>query len=224
MRRVPDIAAAEIFRLRKDGVELTDDDVVWLASLAREVERPGGMTPEAAGLMDGLRLSDGTILRPLTIRASRWLDRAGKLFESISDLYVVAYAMANRGKLVMNQPARDVVSDVLAWVDALNCEPAEVESAVARMLDHDAPKHPDESGMSAEKVIALLVAATGIPAERWENDTWENVSMAHGGVVRHAVMLSMMGGDPDAAESKAALRDLALAIEQIRKRGAENGV
>jgi len=219
MKRVPDIAANEIERLRRNGVTVSDDDVVWLSCLGYRVENPDGKTIEAVGTLGGVRLSDNTLLRPLTLLAGSWLKRFGTVFGPAADLYAVAYAMAFPDKLHLSDPAGAVVDDVNSWTASLPVPRQELETAVSRMLNDDSPHDPDAKTVPAEKVVGLLVAATGLPAEYWDAHSWEQVDCVYSGIIRYAAMLSAAPSDPDNAESRASLRSFALAIQEITKRG-----
>jgi hypothetical protein len=223
MRKVPDLVAAEVARMRADGVPVSDDDLVWLASLGAAVENPRGQTPEAAGAHDSIRLSDGTVLRPLTLRAEAWLARFGPAFEDRADLFAVAYALSHPSSLPPDCSARKAVALVLEWAGGLEVARAELAGAVARMMRSDEPRNPEAKPVTTEEVIALLTAATGLPAEHWMAQSWATVDATHAGVMRWASMLSLAGGDPDAAESKSALKRLALAIQVVREKGKADG-
>jgi hypothetical protein len=217
LRQLPDIAAVEIAKLRKLGVALTDDDVVWLATLGYRVENPTGQTAEAAGCSEGLRMSNGVILRPLTVRASRWLDRYAHVFPLQNEIYAVGYAMAHDTSAANSASA--AVDAVGAWADNLNVPAEELTRAVSRLLHSDLPDDPEHKPVDENKIIALLVAATGLPAEHWHLSTWRTLAESYGGAIRWAEMLAGTGKDPDAAESKTALRQFALAIQAITERG-----
>jgi len=218
MRNVPDIAVMEIKRLRDDGVKVTDDDVVWLASLGYKVENPRGQTLEAAGLIEGVRMSNNVFLKPLTVCASKWLKRYGNLFSDASDPYAVAFAMACPDKVVELKSAKDSISAVYNWTASLNVSNAELVRALAYLLSDDSPPNPDAKKIDAEKLIAMLVSITGLPFEYWEKQNWIKVNDAYSGAIRYAIMLNENYENPDSIESKEALRELLLAIKEIRER------
>lgn len=218
MRNVPDIAAMEIKRLRDDGVKVTDDDVVWLASLGYKVENPRGQTLEAAGLVEGIRLSDNTFLKPLTVCASKWLKRYGNLFSDASDPFAVAFAMANPDKTAELKNAKDSISAVCEWTASLRVSHSELVRALACLLSDDSPTIPDAKKMDSEKIIAMLVSITGLPFEYWEKQQWIKVNDAYSGAIRYAIMLNENYENPDSVESKEALREMLFAIKEIRER------
>ena len=222
MRHVPDIAAVEIERLREDGVEPTDDEIVWLASLGTAVENPDGRTQEAAGLIDGLRLSDGTVLKPLTFYAEKWLGRVGGVFSGRMELAAVAYAMCCGDILDINRPLKRALSDVRAWIESLRVAPDELARAVSRMIgDDDRPARTSDAqaaGQCRETLIGLLVAGTGIPRESWERQPWVAVDRAHAGLLKYAAMIAGTEYDPEKEASKKALKNLGLAIIEIREK------
>jgi len=219
MRKVPDIVAVEINRLRKLDIAISDDDVVWLSCLGYLVESPNGQTLEASGIADGVLLSNEIVLKPLTVQASKWLKKYGGVNFRVDDTLVVAYAMANSDDLTFDKRISKVVKAVRKWTSSLKITLGEIEVAVARMLANDTPEKPGGKILSTEEVIALLVAATGLSIEYWNAQTWEHVNDVYSGVVKYASMLSPLGGNPDAEASKAALKNFALAIQEISNRG-----
>lgn len=219
MNSVPDVAAQEIESLRADGVELTDDDVVWLASLGERVEKPGNKTREAAGFVDGFRLSDGTVLHPLSLKSEKWLTLYGPCVSRDKEALIVAYALANRHSLDLGANAKTVMREVKQWGDSLAVDAQELEAAVDRMTADDAPKKEGGS-VDVEQVIGFLVAATGIERETWINEPWVTVDNCHRGVMKYAAMIAGGEYDPDSHSSKQALGDLAKAVMQIRRRHA----
>ncbi|MDD5596923.1 MAG: hypothetical protein PHV82_03195 [Victivallaceae bacterium] len=221
MRKVPDIAAVEIARLRKLGIKLSDDDVVWLSCLGYQVENPNGQTLEASGIIDGILLSDGTYLRPLTIRASRWLSRYGPYLYLIDDTCVVAYAMAVSGALSLDRNVLDVFDDVSDWVNTRNITQGELERAVARLLASDTPHKTGEKKTDISEIIGFLVGATGLPAEYWDKSSWDHLDCVNSGVLRYASILAGTAKQQESAASRAALKNFALAIQEITKREAK---
>lgn len=218
MRSVPDIAAMEIKRLRDDGVKVTDDDVVWLASLGYKVENPRGQTLEAAGLVEGILLSNGDILYPLTISSSRWLGRYGNLFLGKMDTYAVAFAMCHPKLVAKLKSANESVSAINDYANALAVQYNELVNAVSRMVLRDAPHDPESKNSDSDKIVASLVAITGLPFEYWNNQPWIRIQNTYTGALQYANILSAIPATPNSAESKSALRDLLLAIKEIRKR------
>ncbi len=218
MRQVPDIAAVEIDRLRKDGVVLSDDDIVWLASLGWRIENPKGQTMESAGLSEGTRLSNGETLFPLTVSASRWLHKYGPVFSENADLFAVAFAMIFPGRVAKLKTAKESVSAVGEWADSLTISHAELVRAVGRMLSSDAPHDPDAEPEDTDRLIASLVAITGLPFEYWNSQSWAQVGAAYSGAIKYALLARDNIDNPDAADSRAALRSLLLAIKEIRER------
>ncbi|MCK9326469.1 MAG: hypothetical protein M0P69_13345 [Bacteroidales bacterium] len=222
MRKVPDIAAVEIARLRKLGIKLSDDDVVWLSCLGYQVENPNGQTLEASGIIDGILLSDGTYLRPLTIRGSKWLSRYGPYLYLIDDTCVVAYAMSNSDTLSFDKNVVDVFDDVSAWMKSRKSSRNELKSALSRLLFSDVPRNPDSKPASMEEIIGLLVAATGLPAEYWDNQTWGKVDSVNSGILFYASMLAGTAKRQESAASRASLKNFALAIREITQRKDED--
>jgi hypothetical protein len=220
MRRVPDIASVEIASLRKAGITVSDDDVVWLSCLAHAVENPTAKTRETAGFERLVRMSDGTVLAPLTVAASRWLEQYGCIFADVMDLFSVAYAMVRTHDFSLSQSARQVVDSVTEWAGALRVSPNELAIAVDRLLSSDEPIPIEKpKPVDLDRVIAKLAAGTGQPAEYWQAKTWAEIETAHGGLYDHASMIAEYKDSPEAAESKAALKRLAAALREVRDRG-----
>ena len=219
MRSVPDIAIIEIKKLRESGIKLTDNDIIWLASLGYKVENPKGQTIEAAGFADGIRLSDNQILKPLTVCASKWLKKYGNLFSEASDLYAVAFAMCKPELILKLKSAKESIQAVCHWTATLKVSNPELVRAVDSILADDAPINPDVQKVDTDKLIASLVAITGLPFEYWEKQSWIKVNDVYSGAIKYAMQLSENSGNPDSIETKEALKDMLLAIKEIRERG-----
>lgn len=220
MRCVPDIAAVEIASMRKSGITVSDDDVVWLSCLAMAVQNPSAKTKETAGFEKLIRLSDGTVLAPLTVSASRWLEQYGCMFADIMDLFSVAYAMVRTHDFSLSQSAREVVESVTEWTANRRVSPNEIAGAVDRLLSSDEPSPAKESKkVDLDRIIAKLTAGTGLPAEYWQTKTWTEIETAHGGLYDYAAMIAEYKDSPEASESKAALSRLAAGIREVRERG-----
>jgi hypothetical protein len=217
MKQIPDIAAEEIARLRREGIAVTDDEVVWLACLGWKVENPRGVSSEESGARESLALSDGTVIRPLTLRASSWLDRYGSMFSGSRELIAVAYCMCNRA-VDLDATTAETVAAVNAWAGSLDVTPGELEKAVARMLPSDEVPRKPEKPQSITDLIGFLVAATGLPHEYWLDQTWVTVDATQTGIIRHAAMIAQNGGDPDDIGNKEAFAAFIRAVEEVRRR------
>ncbi len=222
MRQVPDIAAVEIDRLRTEGYTVSDDDVVWLSCLGRLVEQPANATLEASGIIDGIRLSDETVLKPLTLIAERWLKKYGPVFGKKAELLVVAYASAYPERLDMSASAKAVVRTVAEFGDNLRVSPGEIEAAVVRLLDRDTPENPDhENKIDMDSLLGFMEASTGLTREYWEQQDWMKIDSTHRGIMKYVAMMAGSDYDPDAQASRIALKNLILAVNEIR--GRQNG-
>lgn len=221
MRAVPDIAAAEISRLEKRGIAVTNDDVVWLSCLGYRVENPNSQTLEASNICEGVMLSNGIMLKELTVRATEWLNRFGVIFPDKADYFIIAYAMANPKNLHLDDAVKKVVLDVSKWVSVLNVSASEIETAVARLLADDAPENPKSEKMTTPEMVGLLVAATGLKAEYWHAQTWDMIDKTHDGIIKYASLMSDVAESPESQLSKIALKDLALAVQEIAERDKE---
>lgn len=224
MRTVPGIATLELRRLREDGIEPTDDEVVWLASLGQRVESPKGQTKEASGFTGACRMSDGTVLRPLTLRADAWLAEYGSAMVGSLDILAVGYAASHLYSLEFDIPAREAVKAVKTWGKRLNVAPEELRSAIEKVIGvDDAPDKPEsdedeeDKPLDSEALIGTMVAGTGLPREYWENESWVAVEHAHSGLMKYAAMVSGGEYDPDKATGQKALADLSRAVIEIRK-------
>ncbi|MFA5321384.1 MAG: hypothetical protein WC373_01815 [Smithella sp.] len=222
MRCVPDLAAVEIDKLRKADIPISDDDIVWLSSLACRVENPDGQSAESAGIIDGIRLSNGEIMRPLTVCASKWLHKYGPVFGDNTDIFAVAFAMIYPERVTELRTAKDSILAVSDWTEKLNVSVNEIAHAVERMLSNDDPHDPDAKKIDTETIISMLVTVTGQPFEYWKKQSWVNVNNAYTGAIKWAGMLSEQMENPDAKGSREALKDLCLAINEIRNRNKKD--
>ena len=221
MRHVPDIAKAELARLRAAGITPTDDEIVWLASLGWTVTNPssGPLLPSAHGVTVG-----PLTLYPQTIQASIWLDRFGRFFADTGGLYAVAYAMV-RGRTVGAFVELVTLSESVRAVTEFQATcPVSIEElvwAVEQVQSHDAPTpevdEDDSPPPSYERTIAAVVAATGIPHEHWYTKTITDVADVL--LLRRSMDSDTF--DLDKYESQAALADMLRAVNQIREAHAQ---
>lgn len=218
MQMVPDIAVVELKRLRAQGIAPTDDDIVTLATLGAAVERPTHKTAEAAGFRAFVRLSNGTILRPITVAASRWLDGMAPVCKPPADLYAVAFAMSGRAPAA-ETPLAQSIDALGSWAAGLAVSHAELAAAVTRMTGAaDAERQPDADEIDPDAILRTLAVVTGQPAEYWERQTWAEVGATYSAAVRWATRLVEHVEDPEAAESREALRRFLFAVEAIVRR------
>lgn len=219
-----DLAEAELDRLRADGIDPNDADIVRINALAWRVE-----TPETRRLLSrGVPVSvGGATLWPLTLLASDWFDRVGAHMRGRTATYALAYAMAHgRGSgTAMDAEGREAERAVRAWARRLRCTDGELEVAIAQVFDQDAepelPPGVDGKPMTPGDFSAHLAAAVGGTADFWERRCALSYAFA---VMAAAAAQNRADGQPNAGDPRLrAERALGLAIDRIRKREARHG-
>lgn len=217
MKHVPDIAAAELAKLRQSGIQPSDDDVVWLASLGDKVENPsrGNVSNHSDGVTAG-----NVTLYPLTIQAGIWVMRFGEYFTDAKGLCAIAFAMAKgreEGAFADLHTLRQSVDAVTGWMETCTADLEMLMSAVERVQSNDTPADTTDDGENHappgyDRIINNVVAATGIPYDHWLTRSLEEVSE----VLLLKKAITDDDFDLDQHESRIALRDLIRAVATIR--------
>lgn len=129
------LAEETIQDLRRDGIECTPEEIIWLNHLAGKVVRP---TPaDELTMLDPPVPCGNVLLWPLSIGARIWLDRYGKpWFLGTGDMatLVIAYAMAHSRDPVMLEALTSRLKahfNVALWATRITASMAEVNQAIA---------------------------------------------------------------------------------------------
>jgi hypothetical protein len=221
MRECPAIAAAEIERLRSNGIQPTLDEMAWLMSLGERVESPPaatnpllGAVPVVAGCEPFFRL---------TCQARWWLSLAREWFAGVAIAHALGYAYRHGrtpgafDALVTPAAAQRAVAE---WRRRLPITDDELMDAIDRLVDNDAPARPGEepSEENHAQRVAQAEAISGIPVDAWKLRTQDELYA----VIIEGLRLAGQygGGDTtDAARhSESALVDLMVAAAEIEKR------
>jgi hypothetical protein len=144
MRECPAVAKAEIESLQEKGLNLSLDDICWLASLGEKVESPSGRSnPLAMGVP---AVAGSRLLWPQTIQSLAWIDAAAGWFDPADSVFCLAFALSearNPGAfdgLYSEHEARQAVE---LFKRSCDCRPVELLAAV-RLVSGDAPDKPDD--------------------------------------------------------------------------------
>lgn len=240
------LAADALADLRRDGIEVAPEDVLWLNHLAGKCVRPTAadellfLDPP---VLCGFQLPFGPFRRradsqplllwPLSIGARLWLEQYGRpWFHGCGDMepLAVAYAMANarRPDLLRALSSRPRAHLKIAWwATRLTASLAQLSEAIARALNPedldlvDVPfpgeRKPDRS-LAADygDVLAQLCHFYGETPSHW---LWQVSEDTCAAMLRKlsAVLPKEMGTDPSSPKFRL-LSQFRLAVGEIRKR------
>jgi hypothetical protein len=233
LRKLSDLARAEINALRRDGVELTPDDVVRINALAWAVETPETRRLLARGVP--VFLAERVALWPLTLYASEWFRRVGgnmkhpEVSTGTIRRMALAYAMAFGRS---DGPELEIDGDraarvVYEWAQKLKCTLQEIEVACGEcMLQNDdglSEGIPAGHTIEPGDLSAFMVATCGGSPELWERQ----VSIGYVNAVLTAfIRQNRADNKPSLADPKMraerALGLLCLNIRNREKRKAES--
>jgi len=161
MRRLTDYAAAQIERLKADGVQLAPESVLTIAAIGRLVESPSARLDLSRGRPVHI---GGAVLWPLTLAGSDWFTRHQDALGS-QQLCGLAYAMAHGREPL---PESDVFKNVKRWSASLRCRVKELDEACQQVLAQDeqpAPANESDGGQTFGDLSAILTATCGGPPE-----------------------------------------------------------
>jgi hypothetical protein len=240
------LAADALADLRRDGIEVAPEDVLWLNHLAGKCVRPTAadeilfLDPPVLcgfqlpfGPFRRRALSQPLLLWPLSIGARLWLEQYGRpWFHGCGDMepLAVAYAMANarRPDLLRALSSRLRAHLKIAWwATRLTASLAQLSEAIARALNPedldlvDVPfpgeRKPDRS-LAADygDVLAQLCHFYGETPSHW---LWQVSEDTCAAMLRKlsAVLPKEMGTDPSSPKFRL-LSQFRLAVGEIRKR------
>lgn len=221
MKPINDYAKAELKRLRASGINPTDEEIYWLATLGEKITNPNRRTlnPLEAGAPV---VAGCEVLWPLTNQASWWLDIVTGWFEGINDLYAVAFAMAKgreHGAFDSYTVKDSAVDAVKEWAQKLTCTPGELAKAVNILLDNDSPERDlDENDpVDFMNTLAELEVATHQPKETWMIRTPTEASQAMRAVYRFAMISAGVSADEATKDTREAIRNVMIAANQIKE-------
>lgn len=220
----PDLAKAEIDRLRADSIEPTLDDIAALIHWAKRVERPrAGLSP----LLERAPYRVGNCkLYPLTVQAEEWIELVSEWFPASLSASLVAYAMAHgreEGAFDELTLRHKALRAVKAWRRKCTASQAEIAEAVETLIGDPPPLKTEGVGSESESLDSLtdlmaeLLAGTGLPPSYWYTHTSDEMLGALRALHRRYAVSSGMGYDPP-DEAADALRSLALTAKAIRDR------
>lgn len=175
-RKLSDLARARIEKLREDGVNLTDENIVAINALAWEVVSPS----KCISLSKGRPVRCGNVwFWPLTIHSASWFQEIGceleyKLIESIFhnvklNEYALAYAMAHRDDdLYMVSE-----SQIRTWSKTLRATPSELRECLKMVIDSEVqdeyPTTKDDK-ITIQELACYMHAKSGGSAKMWEHE------------------------------------------------------
>ena len=229
--KLNDLAATEIEGLRREGVVLSDADVVRLNALGWDVQTPALRRSLSRGVPVEV---GGVFLWPLTLHAADWIDRVGKHLEaSFMDrirhpvtapnlcAFTLAYAMAHcyAGGDELEAEGRRAVKAVLSWAATLRCRAVAVVETMEQVAEQDIkpslPPGADGKEMTIGDFSALLASTNGATPELWER----RCSHAYASALMATVAAQNAAEGDALAEDPTirAERALGWAAEQIRQ-------
>lgn len=171
------VARQHLKELRQRGIELTDDEILWIVELCERVIKPDSRGDILALCGFGTQVgATKTTLYPLTIGAAIWLQECAD--EWFADnpsrsFYALAWALAHgRDKDAMEQAfmnADDASRLIRKWARGLTCTVKELEQAIDRILktSDDDTGTTDRPDIDWARILTEIEAATGMPAQHW---------------------------------------------------------
>jgi len=174
---LPHITQSELADLRSDGIEPTDEEILWLVDLGRQVENPAGRVNYA---LAGVPIRCGNlVLWPASIASSEWFDEvACNLFHTrLMQTYCLAFALVNARN---PEIAWDELTSYAECKRVINrfalrcrCTVPELNAAICRIIPAMEAVHPvmrrkQKRGPRGPGLVASLVATTGLQADYWE--------------------------------------------------------
>jgi hypothetical protein len=205
-----DLARAEIKDLEDSGIDLTPDEIVWLNELATEVESPAGRVDLAAA-GEPVRVGK-RVMWPFTIASAEWWARmAGTAFTTSDGARnALAFALCNGrdpavfADLLTINDARKAVN---AWTLRSGITAREREAAILRCVPEIGAPHVARSKRAKpadphghDKMVAELVAGTGLPADYWRAQLQTHAGRCLTAVYRQAALGA--GGDVSEDEKR----------------------
>ena len=181
-------AARDLAKLRESGIKPTDDDVVWLASLAALAHRAPGRDPYIDTTSP--LLFCGGKYWPMTIRAQHWFVRWYGAFEGYPrvrvGVYLFAHAHSRPGDKTLHElgDMAAVEAAVADWMSGLSIREdqlPDLQAALAAMAPSDdtvdPPKEttgqPEEETIPTsleERVASLCAAFEGTTPGYWMDE------------------------------------------------------
>ena len=213
--RLSDLARAELEDLRAHGVEPTDDEIVEINALAREVETPAVREELARGRP--FRAGD-VWLWPFTLAAGDWFRRVGS--DMGNPRAALAYALAHGGDELDTVTEREIRD----WFRLLKCRAAELDLAIAGCLEQDeepdTPHRETDRGSTPGELSATMIATVGGDPAMWERQ----VSIGYLRAVLDTLAAQQQAGSGHVAPNVArATMALGMAVERIKERGRKDG-
>jgi hypothetical protein len=225
-----DTAREEIAALQASGLQLTPEEIVWINELAMDVEcTPGRVHLAAAG--EPVRMGN-RVMWPFTVASAGWwtkVTRLGWFTTQDGARNALAFCLCNGRTpevfedILTEDDARRAVN---AWILKAGATPAEREAAIIRCVPEIGAPHAvkrknektDDEG--TDKLIAELVAGTGLPADYWQGQLQSHAVRCLMAVYRQASLGGMGGGsvsDEEKARYSEAMMQLQLASKAIRE-------
>ena len=235
--RVSRYAAGIMARLEREGHKLTPLDVLRLNAVGLRIESPAG-EPSAVDCPSVAWAGD-VPFHALTLAAADWLDvcafpwwarDVGAMEKAIAYAYNQGRAAgAFDGAMLQRKTAEATIS---VWWRKLPCTQAEICAAVETIrcmdasLDGAPVKGMDKEPGAVRQLIADLVAATGIPADKWRGEALSFGLQTYRSWARSQA--AIMGASVEESKKSAANAANALMFKLIgriekRKAAATNG-
>ena len=230
------LAAEELAVLRREGVEVTDADVVLLNSLGWDVESPFARRELSRGTP--VLLCESVYLWPLTIHASAWMESVGERLAPCKmdilrhpvlsrdvNLLALGYAMAHCysdcGEL--DKDGVEASRAVIAWASKLKVTAEGLHDAIGQVIakQRTAELPPVENApppQSHGEVSIYLAAKCGATPEYWERKCSSTYAA---GLYGQIVAQDRADGGKENREVIQATRALYWAAEKIRLRHAD---
>ena len=217
-----DLAEDELNALEAEGIRPTPQDILAIQALALEA---------MGDFDDGLRLHGapvavgGVVLWPPTIAGCIWRDELESRLAAddySSRLYILAYALANgHDKDALSVFGKDALKAVWKWARGLTCGLVDLAAAVnevmadkPRVVRHKDKDEADKDKSGPAEIAEMAMAIFGTNPDIWRYQLGLEEVIA---IIRRHNALKRQGNAVEARKTEA-LREMAMYVDEIRKR------
>ena len=172
-KKLPPLAKKRLRVLRAEGVNPTDEELVWLVDLARALDEvPEDYNPASFAVYAGR-----CPLYPLTIAGRMWLfEIAAPALDGFDSLINLAlpFALAHGKKVDLLKSLTDpgqIAAAIDLWATGLDCTESELIAAADRIMPTDPLAIPGESKPTKwGEVCAMLSSQVGGSPAYWMDE------------------------------------------------------
>jgi len=177
MVKCPEITAAEVSKMKAEGINPTLDELTMLILTGRIVENPKAPVIPSVGVPP-VAVCDGVVLWPATLQGEFWHAYASTLWTSTADVVKgFAYSLCH-GRIPSHFDGlyddRAARAAVKRWAGSLSVTLEELSACIIAVSPEsfvDVPGDDNAKRSEWSEILCDLVAMTGIPVEHWLNNS-----------------------------------------------------